>query len=101
MRGSIGVYGAFGQIERGRASGAGDSTRPPVLGGERGQGAPCHRRPGGGLALLEQAIKESEYAPPPYLYVAADLALLQGKFAESRGYLERMCPTTAGRDPGL
>ena len=47
------------------------------------------------LALLEDAIKESKYPPPPYLYVAADLALLQAKFAASRGYLERLCPPTA------
>jgi TolB-like protein/tetratricopeptide (TPR) repeat protein len=46
----------------------------------------------GGLAMVEGAIKDMEYAPPPYLSVAANLALLQGKFAVSRGYLERVCP---------
>ncbi len=51
--------------------------------------------------LLEGAIKDREYPPPPYLYVAADLALLQAKFAASRGYLERACPRLLDPTPGF
>jgi TolB-like protein/tetratricopeptide (TPR) repeat protein len=48
--------------------------------------------PAGALAMLEAAIQKSEITPVPVLRVGADLALLQGKFAEARGWLERLCP---------
>ena len=53
--------------------------------------------PAGGLAMLEAAIKQERVRATAISFVVgADLALLQGKFAVSRGYLERLCPTTAG-----
>ncbi len=57
--------------------------------------------PAGGLALLEEAIKGSEYVPPAYLGFAANLALLQGKFAASRGYRERVCRRLLDPTPGF
>lgn len=92
VRGAGVVYGAFGQTERVAELAREIPRDHPFWALREATARHAEGNPAGGLALLEDAIKGTEYLPPPYLYVAADLALVQGKFAASRGYLERMCP---------
>jgi TolB-like protein len=101
VRGTLGLYGAFGQIKR-VAELAREVPRDHPLWALRQ--AVARRAEGdlaGGLALVEGAIKDREHPPRPYLHVAADLALLQGKSVSSRGYRERGCPQLLASTPAF
>jgi TolB-like protein/Tfp pilus assembly protein PilF len=95
LRGQINAYAALGQTERAGKL-AREAPRDSLFWVIRQTQA--RRFEGdlaGALALIEDAIRQSEYAPPPYFYIAADLSLVTGKFADSRTHLERLCPPMA------
>ena len=91
VRGAGGVYGAFGQTDRYLQFARETPRSHPFWAPRHAVARAVEGDVAGGLALLEDAIKGDEYVPPPFLFVAANLSLLQGKFAVSRGYLERLC----------
>jgi TolB-like protein/Tfp pilus assembly protein PilF len=101
VRGASGVYGAFGQTERAAELAREVPRDHPFWALRQAVARRIEGDRAGALAMVEGAIKNSEYAPPPYLYVAADLALLQGKFAVSRRHLERLCPRLLDPTPGF
>jgi len=101
VRGAGGVYGAFGQTERAAELAREVPPDHPFWALRQAFARRVEGDPAGGLVMVEDAIKDMEYAPPPYLNVAAYLSLLQGKFPASRGYLERMCPQLLGPTPGF
>ena len=55
--------------------------------------------PAGGLAMLEAAIGKNAIPPLPVLAAGADLAVELRKFAEARGWLERLCPQMLDTTP--
>ena len=92
LRGEIGAYGALGEIER-AVKLAREAPQDSLFWVVRqAQARRFAGDPAGALGIVEGAIKRSEYAPPQYFYVAADLSLLTGKYAESRAHMERLCP---------
>jgi TolB-like protein/tetratricopeptide (TPR) repeat protein len=101
VRGAVGAYAALGQTARAADMAREGARDHPFWPLRQAQARRLEGDPAGGLALLEDVIKKSEYAPPPFLYVAADLAVLHGKFVESRGYLERLCPRLLDAAPSF
>jgi TolB-like protein/Tfp pilus assembly protein PilF len=100
-RSAGGSYGALGQVQRSvellRRTPQDHPFRPLR------QALALHIEGDGaaGLALLQDTIKGMDYPPAPYLYVATDLALLQGRYAEARGYIEKICPRMQDAAPGF
>lgn len=92
VRGVFGVHAALGQTARAAEVAKQMPREHPLWALRDAQARRLGGDPAGALAVLETAISKSEVAPVPLLVVAADLALLQGKFAPSRDWLERVCP---------
>ena len=92
VRGTAGIYGAFGQMDRYLTlmrEVPRDHLFWPI---REAQARRVEGKPADALALLEESMRNAEYVPPPMPFFAGNLAQLEGKFADSRRYYERSCP---------
>jgi TolB-like protein/Tfp pilus assembly protein PilF len=101
VRGAVGVYGAFGQMKRVTEVSREVPRDHPFWALRQAFARRVEGDLAGALAIVEDAIKDSEYTSPPYLGLASRLALLLGKFAASRSYFERVCPRLLDPAPGF
>jgi TolB-like protein/Tfp pilus assembly protein PilF len=92
LRGLAGIYGALGRTDRFVALMREGPRGHPFWAVREARARQVEGNRAAGLKLLEEAMGNAEYLPTPIPFVAANLALLEGKFADSRRYHERACP---------
>ena len=101
VRGTAGIYGAFGQMDRSLTLMREVPRDHPFWPIREAQARRNEGKPADALALLEETMRNAEYVPPPMPFIAGNLAQLEGKFADSRRYYERSCPPLKKPSPGF
>jgi TolB-like protein len=100
-RGAAGAYGAFGQKDRFVTLMRERPRDHPFWPAREAMARQVEGNRAAGLALLEGSIAASEYAAPPLVFVASNLAMLEGKHSDARRYYERACPRLKNSAPGF
>jgi TolB-like protein/Tfp pilus assembly protein PilF len=99
VRGAIGIHAALGRTAAAIEMAKQTPREHPLWIVRQAMARRIEGDPAAALAMLEAAIGKSEMAPPPIFIVGTELAVKQGKHAEARDWIERVCPQLSEPTP--